>query len=96
MTRAVVVRYRTRPDAADDNERLIKDVFEELAAAQPGGFRYATVRVDETTFVHLAVFDSDGNPLDDLLSFQTFTSGIAGRCEEPPSPVAGRLVGSYP
>jgi hypothetical protein len=36
--------------------------------------------------------------LDDLASFQTFTSGIAGRCEEPlaPASAAGRLVGSYP
>jgi hypothetical protein len=96
MTRAVVVRYRTRPDAADDNERLIKAVFEELAAVRPGGIRYSTVRVDETTFVHTAVFDSDANPLDDLLTFQTFTSGITDRCEEPPAPMAGRVVGSYP
>jgi hypothetical protein len=96
MTRAVVVRYRTRPDAADDNERLIKAVFEELAAVRPGGIRYYTVRLDETTFVHTAIFDSDANPLNDLLTFQTFTSGIADRCEEPPAPMAGRLVGSYP
>ena len=67
MTRAVVVRYRTRPDAADDNERLIK-----------------------------AVFDSDANPLEDLPAFQAFTSGLAARCEEPPAPTAGRLVGGYP
>jgi len=53
MTRAVVVRYRTRPDAADDNEQLVKAVFAELAAAQPSGIRYSTVRVDETTFVHV-------------------------------------------
>ena len=96
MTRAVVVRYRTRPDTADDNERLIKAVFEELAAVRPAGIRYFTVRVDETTFVHTAVLDSDANPLDDLPAFQTFTSGIADRCEEPPAPAAGRLVGSYP
>ena len=96
MTRAVVVRYRTRPDAADDNERLIKAVFEELAAVRPGGVRYLTFRADETTFVHAAVFDSDVNPLEDLPAFQAFTSGIADRCEEPPSPAAGRLVGSYP
>jgi hypothetical protein len=96
MTRAVVVRYRTRPDTADDNEQLIKAVFEELAAVRPGGIRYCTVRVDDTTFVHTAVFDSDANPLDDLLTFQTFTSGITDRCEEPPAPTAGRLVGSYP
>jgi len=96
MTRAVVVRFRTRPDTADDNERLIKAVFEELAAVRPGGIRYFTVRVDETTFVHTAVFDSDANPLDDLPAFQTFTSGIRDRCEEPPATAAGRLVGSYP
>jgi len=96
MTRAVVVRYRTRPDAADDNEQLVKAVFAELAAAQPSGIRYSTVRVDETTFVHVAVFDSDANPLADLPAFQAFTSGIADRCEEPPAPAGGRLIGSYP
>ena len=96
MTRAVVVRYRTRPDAADDNERLVKAVFEELAAARPGGIRYLTIRADETTFVHVAVFDSGANPLEDLPAFKAFTSGIADRCEEPPAPMAGRLVGSYP
>ena len=96
MTRAVVVRYRTRPDAADDNERLIETLFQELAAVQPGGIRYSAFRVDETTFVHVAVFDSDRNPLETLPAFQAFTSGIADRCEEPPAPTAGRLVGSYP
>jgi hypothetical protein len=96
MTRAVVVRYRTRPDAADDNEQLIGAVFQELTAARPGGIRYSVFRVDETTFVHVAVFDSDQNPLEALPAFQAFTSGIADRCEEPPAPMAGRLVGSYP
>jgi len=96
MTRAVVVRYRTRPDAADENERLIKAVFEELAAACPGGIRYLTFRTDDATFVHVAVFDTDANPLEDLAAFQLFTSGIAGRCEEPPAPMAGRLIASYP
>ena len=96
MTRAVVVRYRTRPDAADDNQRLIETLFQELAAVQPGGIRYSAFRVDETTFVHVALFDSDRNPLETLPAFQAFTSGIADRCEEPPAPTAGRLVGSYP
>ena len=59
-------------------------------------FRYLTFRADETTFVHAAVFDSDANPLEDLPAFQAFTSGIADRCEEPPAPAAGRLVGSDP
>jgi hypothetical protein len=96
MSRAVIVRYRTRPDTADENERLVKAVFAELAEAQPAGVRYFTVRLDDTTFIHTAVFDSDANPLNDLPAFQAFVSGIADRCEEPPAPTAGRLVGSYP
>jgi len=74
MTRAVVVRYRTRRDAADENEQLIDAVFQELTAAQPGIIRYSAFRADETTFVHVAVFDSDQNPLEALPAFQTFTS----------------------
>jgi hypothetical protein len=96
VTRAVVVRYRTRPDAADDNERLIQAVFEDLAQAQPGGLRYSAYRVDETTFVHTAAFDSDVNPLEDLPAFRAFTAGLPGRCEQPPAPAAGHLAGSYP
>ena len=96
MTRAVVVRYRTRPDAADENQRLIDAVFQEMAAARPGGIRYSAYRVDGTTFVHVAVFDSDHNPLDALPAFQAFTSGLPDRCAEPPAPAGGHLVGSYP
>ena len=94
MTRAVVVRCRTRPDAADDNERLIKAVFEELAAVRPGGIRYSAFRVDETTFVHTAVFVSDANPLEDLPAFRAFTSGLPGRCAEPPHRRPGASWGS--
>jgi hypothetical protein len=96
MTRAVVVRYRTRPEAADDNEQLITAVFQELTALRPGGIRYSAFRVDETAFVHVAIFDSDQNPLETLPAFQAFTSGIAERCLEPPAPMAGHAVGSYP
>src|SRR5580704_14094237 len=87
VTRAVVVRYRTRPDAADDNEQLIKAVLADLAAVRPGGIRYSVLRADGTTFVHVAVFDSDANPLEALPAFQAFTSGLADRCAEPPAPV---------
>ena len=102
MTRAVVVRYRTRPDAADDNERLIKAVFEELAVVRPSGFRHSTFRAHETTFVHTAVFDSDANPLEDLPAFQGFHLGpeqtVArsrprrrpGVCGQLPIGIAGR------
>jgi len=96
MSRAVVVRYRTRPDAAEENEALIRDVFAELATTRPEGFRYNTFRLDDTTFVHVAVVEGDVNPLDSSPAFAAFTVGIAQRCVEGPSPMAGRPVASYP
>ena len=35
MTTATVVRYTTRPEAADENERLIRAVFAQLADESP-------------------------------------------------------------
>ena len=34
-----VVRYQTKPERADENEALVKDVFAELQAANPDGLR---------------------------------------------------------
>ena len=37
MSAIKVIRYRTNPQDANENARLIRDVFAELAAEQPGG-----------------------------------------------------------
>src|SRR5262249_47734516 len=63
MTRAVVVRYRVRPDAVEENIRLVRAVYDELGASRPDGLRYSTMRVDGTTFVHVAVIEAEENPL---------------------------------
>ena len=47
MSAIKVIRYRTNPQDADENARLIRDVFTELAADQPGGLRYASFRLDD-------------------------------------------------
>jgi hypothetical protein len=47
MTVARVIRYRTNPDSADENERLIRSVFAELAEHKPDGLHYAAFRLDE-------------------------------------------------
>ncbi len=43
MSRTVVVRYRTRPEAADENARLVEGVYAALAQLDPGDFRYTDV-----------------------------------------------------
>jgi hypothetical protein len=93
----VVVRYRTKPEFADENARLVEAVFAELAATDPGGVRYATFRLEDNTFVHIADVESDPNPLSSIAAFAEFQKNIGERCEpgEGPNPQAATLVGSY-
>ena len=97
MTVAKVIQYRTRPECADENERLIRAVFAELAENKPEGLRYASFRrEDGVSFLHVAVLD-DGevNPLLQLAAFGAFVSDIGSRCDEAPVTTDVSLVGSY-
>lgn len=94
----VVVRYRTGPDRADENQALVERVFAELATVVPAGLRYATFRLaggDE--FVHVAEVDTaDGtNPLAGIAAFAEFQQGIPERMIEGPVVTDATLVGSY-
>jgi hypothetical protein len=53
------------------------------------------VRVDECTFVHVALLDGDTNPLDAIAAFAAFTATIGQRCEEGPTASRGELVGTF-
>jgi hypothetical protein len=97
MSTIKVVRYRTKPEHADANADLVRAVFEELAADDPGGLRYTTYRLDDgVTFVHVATIESDVNPLASTAAFGRFQQGIAERCEEGPIAMDASVVGSYP
>jgi hypothetical protein len=96
MSRTVVVRYRTRPEAADENVRLVQQVYAELEAIEPSGFRYATYRLaDGVSFVHVAQHEDDQNPLPTLPAFAEFQRELARRCDQQPEPSAATVVGSY-
>ena len=94
---AVVVRYRPRPEEADNNQRLVEAVFAELADKDPGGVRYATWRLADGTFVHVADVEGEHNPLGETAAFAAFQDGIVERCVEGegPNPQPAELVGSY-
>jgi hypothetical protein len=90
-----MVRYRVRPDQVATNERLVRDVYDELAATRPDGLRYATFRLDDgVTFVHVAVHDED-NPLGRVSAFRRFQEGIRDRCDEPPVVTELEAIGAY-
>jgi len=94
--RNVIVRYRLKPDRVAENEQLVRDVYLELARANPGGIRYATYKLpDGVSFVHVASIDGE-NPLPRLTAFQTFTRAIAERCDEPPVTTEVTAIGRYP
>lgn len=92
-----VVRYRVRPGEGPANEALVRDVYAELTALAPDGFRYATFVLDDgVSFVHVAVTEGDAAaPLPGLPAFQRFQEGLRERCEEQPVVAPARVVGSY-
>ena len=92
-----MIRYKVRPDRADENVGLVEAVYEELARVQPAGLHYATFRLpDGVSFMHVVIdTDQPGRILGELASFKAFQKDIEGRCEEPPLATEITLVGSY-
>ena len=93
----IVVRYRPEPERADENQGLVEAVFTELTETDPGGVRYATLRLADGTFVHIAEVEADPNPLTANAAFARFQDGIVDRCVdgEGPNPQPATLVGNY-
>jgi len=93
--RRTVIRYKTKPEAADRNAELVKAVFAELQAAQPAGVRYLTLRLEDDSFMHIVETAAEDSPIPRLKAFQEFQAGIRERCVEPPAPRNAVVVGNY-
>ena len=93
----VVVRYTPKADRADENQQLVEAVFSELLANEPAGLRYATFRLADGSFVHIADIEGEENPLVSTEAFAAFQAEIADRCEhgKGPDPQPATLVGTY-
>jgi hypothetical protein len=96
MSRTSVIRYRTRPEAAEENVGLVKAVYAALAKASPPDLEYTTYRLEDgVTFIHVAQLPDTENPLAALPAFAEFQREIAERCVEQPMPTGATVVGSY-
>jgi hypothetical protein len=94
--RQVMVRYKVKPDRVDENEQLVRAVYDELADTTPAGLRYATFRLDDgVSFVHIATVEGEHNPLAEVEAFARFQADVRDRCEEPPVVMELHEVGSY-
>jgi hypothetical protein len=92
-----LIRYKTKPEMADENAELIAGVFAELKTARPDGVRYLSLRLDDNSFIHLVETEvSDGSSaIPNLAAFKAFQSGIRERCAEPPQVGGVTVVGNY-
>ena len=91
-----LIRYRTKPDQADANAKLVEAVYAELHRSHPDGVSYATFRLnDQVTFVHVVQVRQEPSPLLSIRAFGEFQADIGARVDQ--APVAEDLseVGSY-
>jgi hypothetical protein len=95
LMKRTLVRYRTKPEQAEENERLIGKVFQELQAKSPDGVRYLALKLDDGTFVHFVESTDGSSPLTALEAFRSFLSGIKERCIDPPRAGDATIVGNY-
>jgi hypothetical protein len=94
--RQVMVRYKVKPDRIEENEQLVRAVYEELAGSGPAGLRYATFRLDDgVSFVHIASVEGDHNALAESEAFARFQADVRDRCDELPVVTELHEVGSY-
>ena len=90
-----LIQYKAKPDRADQNETLIKAVFEELHAKAPDGVRYLALRLADGAFVHLVETSEGGFSVPSLTAFRAFQTGIPERTIEPPRSNEVTIVGNY-
>ena len=96
--RRVMVRYKTKPERAAENEDLIKNVFGALDRDKPAGMQYSSYKLaDGVSFVHVAQYEMEegNNPLTSIPEFKAFTAGVKDRCDDPPVTTEITVVGSY-
>ena len=99
MQKRLVTRYATTShEAADENQRRVEAVFDELAAAKPDNVSYLVLRLADDSFVHVSFHDhgeDEVNPIASTAAFAHFQDGHASRREGPVDQQVATLVGSY-
>ncbi|MFL6623647.1 MAG: hypothetical protein ACJ8J7_13195 [Sulfurifustaceae bacterium] len=96
--RQVMVRYKVKADRAEENERYIAAVFEQLKREHLPQVHYASFKLEDgVSFVHIASFETDDSnrALRELPTFKAYLEGISDRCQEQPVISTMREVGTY-
>jgi hypothetical protein len=99
MQKRLVTRYATRSaEAADENQRRVEAVFDELAAAAPDNVSYIVLRLADDSFVHVSFHnhgDDEVNPISSTAAFAHFQEGHEDRRDGGVNQQEATLVGAY-
>ncbi len=99
MEKRLVTRYAMKSgEAADENQRRVEGVFDELAAAKPDSVSYIVLRLADDSFVHVSFHnhgDDEVNPIASTAAFAHFQDGHADRREGGVDQQTAELVGAY-
>jgi hypothetical protein len=99
MNKRLVTRYATNSkDNADENQRRIEAVFEELSQSRPDNVSYLVLRLSDDSFVHVSFHnhrDDEVNPISSSNAFAHFQDGHEARREGGVDQHTAVLVGAY-
>jgi hypothetical protein len=99
MEKRLVTRYATQSQAAaDENQRRIEGVFEELQTSKPDNVSYLVLRLADDSFVHISFHnhgDDEPNPISSTAAFAHFQDGHESRRDGAVNQQTATLVGSY-
>ena len=99
MEKRLVTRYAMRSaEAADEDQRRVEGVFDELNATKPDTVSYIVLRLADDSFVHVSFHnhgDDEVNPIASTDSFAHFQQEHADRREGGVDQQTAELVGAY-
>jgi hypothetical protein len=99
MHKRLVTRYATQSaEAANENQRRVEGVFDELAASKPDTVSYIVLRLADDSFLHVSFHnhgDDEVNPIASTAAFAHFQQDHADRREGSVDQQTATLVGAY-
>jgi hypothetical protein len=99
MEKRLVTRYAMQSaEAADENQRRVEGVFDELAANKPDNVSYIVLRLADDSFLHVSFHDhgdDEVNPIASTAAFAHFRDGHGDRRQGGVEQQTAELVGSY-
>ena len=99
MEKRLVTRYAMQSaEAADENQRRVEGVFDELATTNPDNVGYIVLRLADDSFVHVSFHDhreDETNPIASTAAFAHFQDGHVERRDGAVDQQSATLVGSY-